>query len=221
MNAELPRQLGTWAAQHDASVLHYSTDYVFDGNASVPYLETDPTAPLGVYGATKLAGEHALRDSGCSHVVLRTAWVYDWNGRNFLRTMLRLAEDRPTLDIVDDQIGTPTSARLIAEASGRILEQWLANGAPSRDIEGIHHLTASGQTSWAGFAEAIFREAVPRGICAKAPDIRRIPSSAYPTPAKRPAWSVLDTTSLQRIASLELPHWEDELRRILDSRSLA
>ena len=211
INADLPRTLGHWACRHDAAVLHYSTDYVFDGQARRPYRESDPTHPLGIYGTTKLAGEVALRDSGCDHLILRTAWVYDIRGQNFLRTMLRLAASHPSIRVVDDQHGTPTSAPFIAQASWQAMTRWLSSESSRRELSGTYHLTADGETTWAGFAEAIFSRACARGLLANAPQVVRIPSREYPTPAARPAWSVLDTLLIRERFGVTCPNWHDDL----------
>ncbi len=191
-------------------LVHYSTDYVFDGKATTPYPVDAPSAPLGVYGQTKLDGEEAIRASGVRHLILRTAWVYATHGHNFLRTMLRLGAERDSLRVVGDQIGSPTPAWLIADITANILAQGLGEG-------GTHHLVASGQTSWHGFAEAIFEEAAANDLIANAPKVESIPSSEYPTPAARPQWSVLDTTSLRDTYHLNLPDWRDALKRTLQS----
>jgi dTDP-4-dehydrorhamnose reductase len=209
-NAEAPAALATACVAHDAWLIHYSTDYVFDGNASRPYREDDPTAPVGVYGASKLAGEQAIRDSGAHHLILRTAWVYAAHGKNFLLTMLRLARERDVLRVVADQFGSPTPAPLIADVTARLLQ---AEGARS----GTWHLTASGHTSWHGFAQAIFDEAVHRGLLPRAPEVAPIRTADYPTPARRPAWSVLDNSALQRDFGLALPSWRDALSDVLAS----
>ncbi len=209
-NAEAPAMLASACAALDALLVHYSTDYVFDGSADRPYREDDPTAPLGVYGESKLAGEQAIRASGARHLVLRTAWVYAAHGGNFLLTMLRLAKERDTLRVVADQVGSPTPAWLIADITARLLQ---ADGGRS----GTWNLTTSGHTSWHGFAEAIFAGAVQRGLLARAPEVVAIGTADYPTPARRPAWSVLDNAALQRDFGLELPHWRDALDPVLAS----
>jgi dTDP-4-dehydrorhamnose reductase len=209
-NAEAPRRIADACAQRDALLLHYSTDYVFDGRGTRPYREDDPTAPLGVYGASKLAGEQAVRDSGARHMIFRTAWVYAAHGSNFLRTMLRLAAERDELRVVADQIGSPTPAALIADASAKILQR------PS-SISGTWHLTASGETSWCGFAEAIVESAHARGLIARRPRIIPITTADYPTPAARPAYSVLDTTRLQADLGIGLASWQSGLVRVMDT----
>ena len=209
-NAEAPAALAAACAAGDALLVHYSTDYVFDGTADRPYRVDDPTAPLGVYGASKLAGEQAVRASGARHLILRTAWVYAAHGHNFLLTMLRLAKERDELRVVADQIGSPTPAPLIADVTARLL---LAGGGRS----GTWHLTTSGHTNWHGFAQAIFAGAVERGLLARAPEVVPIGTADYPTPARRPAWSVLDNSALQRDFGLELPRWQEALADVLAS----
>lgn len=208
INAEAPGVIARWCAMAEIPFVHYSTDYVFDGEGSVPYAEEHPTAPLGVYGTSKRDGEEAVRAAGGRHLIFRTAWVYASHGANFLRTMLRVGAERDALRVVADQVGTPTSAALIADVTAHALQH---PGA----LSGTWHLTASGQTSWHGFAEAIFAEALAVGLLAKAPAVEAIPSADYPTPAKRPAWSVLDTRKLQHDVGVVLPPWQDDLRRVI------
>jgi dTDP-4-dehydrorhamnose reductase len=212
INAEAPAALAAWCARHDALLLHYSTDYVFDGAASRPWREDDPSAPLGVYGTTKLAGEQAIRESGCRHLILRTAWVYSARFRNFLKTMLRLAGERSELSVVSDQIGAPTSARGLAEVSAALLAR---TDRLDGERLGTFHCVHAGQTSWHGFAEAIFTRAVSAGLLAQAPRLAAIPSSAYPTAARRPAYSVLDTTRLRTVHGLALPDWRVGLDSVI------
>ena len=208
VNAEAPAALARACAECGALLVHYSTDYVFDGNATRPYREDDPTAPLGVYGESKLAGEAAIRDSGARHAILRTAWVYAVHGRNFLRTMLRLAGERDALRVVADQVGAPTPASWIADATAAMLRRGI-------DGAGTWHVVADGETSWHGFASAIMREAVAAGLLARAPGVLPIGTADYPTPARRPAYSVLDTARLQRDFDLRPPGWETGLRATL------
>ena len=208
-NAEAPARIAEACFNRDALLLHYSTDYVFDGHGTRPYREDDPTAPLGVYGASKLAGEHAVRDSGARHLILRTAWVYAAHGRNFLRTMLRLAAERDELRVVADQTGSPTPAALIADVSAKILQQTTSGS-------GTWHLTASGDTSWCGFAEVLIAGAQARGLIVRRPRVTPIVTADYPTPAARPAYSVLDTSALRRDFALCLPSWQDGLGSVLD-----
>ncbi|WP_322548006.1 dTDP-4-dehydrorhamnose reductase [Stenotrophomonas geniculata] len=207
-NAQAPGVIARWCAAHGVPLVHYSTDYVFDGQGRAPYREDEPTAPLGVYGTSKRDGEDAVRLAGGRHLIFRTAWVYASHGANFLRTMLRVGSEREQLRVVADQIGTPTSAALIADVTAQALQH------PGH-LSGTWHLTASGQTSWHGFAEAIFAEALATGVLAKVPAVEAIPSSEYPTPAKRPAWSVLDNRKLQQDFNIVLPAWQDGLKRVM------
>ena len=207
-NAEAPGAIARACAANDALLVHYSTDYVFDGTARRPYRTDDATAPLGVYGKSKLAGEDAIRASGARHAILRTAWVYAAHGRNFLLTMLRLAAERDELRVVADQIGAPTPAGWIADATAQLLQR----GVPT---SGTWHLVAGGETSWHGFASAIVEQAHAAGLIARAPRVLPIATSDYPTPARRPAYSVLDTASLERDFGIVPPHWREGLRRTL------
>jgi dTDP-4-dehydrorhamnose reductase len=207
-NAEAPAALAAACAQSGALLVHYSTDYVFDGNATRPYREDDPTAPMGVYGASKLAGEEAVRASGARHLVFRTAWVYASHGRNFMRTMLRLAAEREELRVVADQVGTPTPAALIADVTAQVLARPFAGS-------GLWHLTATGGTSWHGFASAIVALAHARGLIARAPRVLPIATADYPTPARRPAWSRLDCGRLERDFGIALPGWQEALDAVL------
>ena len=208
-NAETPGAIARWCAAHDVPLVHYSTDYVFDGSGTRPYRPDDATAPLGVYGVSKLAGENAIRAAGGRHLIFRTAWVYAAHGQNFLRTMLRVGAERDVLRVVADQIGTPTPAALIADVTAQTLQ---GDAAAS----GTWHLTAMGETSWHGFALAIFEGAVERGLIARAPTVEAITTADYPTPARRPAYSVLDILTLQRDFDLHLPCWTDALSQVLD-----
>ena len=207
-NAQAPGGIARGCAAHGVPLVHYSTDYVFDGQDNTPYREEEPTAPLGVYGTSKRNGEDAVRAAGGRHLIFRTAWVYAAHGANFLRTMLRVGAERDALRVVADQIGTPTPAALIADVTARALQH-------PGELSGTWHLTASGQTSWHGFAEAIFAEALAAGVLVKAPTVEAIPSSEYPTPAKRPSWSVLDNRKLQQDFGLVLPAWQDGLKRVM------
>lgn len=207
-NAEAVDAVARACAARKIPLVHYSTDYVFPGNAERPWRENDATAPLGVYGASKLAGEEAIRTSGCQHLILRTAWVYGARGHNFLRTMLRLGADRDELRVVADQVGSPTPAVWIAQATALALTR-LA------DQSGTWNLVAGGETSWHGFAEAIFEEATRAGLLERAPVVLPVPSSEYPTPARRPAYSRLDTTLLARDFGIRLPDWREGLRQVI------
>ena len=194
--------------------MHYSTDYVFDGSGTQPWREDDATGPLGAYGRSKLAGEHALRDSGATHLILRTAWVYGPRGANFLRTMLRLARERDRLTIVADQTGTPTPARLIAETTALIVHA-LCDAQSNDSRFGTFHLTANGHTTWHGFASTIIAHAHRAGLVARQPEVAAITTEQFPTKAKRPAYSVLDTSKLQSTFGLALPDWTEGLARVM------
>lgn len=215
INAALPGVIGTVAAGWGGAVIHYSTDYVFDGTAHHPYTEDNATAPLGVYGRSKLAGEHALAATGVDHLILRTAWVYSLRGRNFLTTMLRLGAERDQLAVVDDQHGTPTSAGFLAKATAQIAGKWLKDIQPGSRRGGVFHLTAAGHTTWYGFARSIFEEARATGALAKVPSVLPIGAASYPTPAKRPAWSVLDTTKTLASFGVVAPDWRSDLRKVM------
>lgn len=208
INAEAPAAIAKACKAAGALLVHYSTDYVFDGQATRAYFEDDITAPLGVYGASKLAGEQAIRNSGARHVILRTAWVYAAQSRNFLLTMLRLAADRNELRVVADQYGAPTPAAWIADATTTLLRHRIAES-------GTWHLTAHGETSWHGFATAIMDEAHSLGLLQRKPLVLKISTAEYPTPAHRPAYSVLDTTRLQQDFGIMPPEWREGLKQTL------
>jgi dTDP-4-dehydrorhamnose reductase len=213
VNAEAVAVLGTWAQRHGALVVHYSTDYVFDGENPQAYAVDASTGPLGAYGRSKLAGEVALRESGADHLIFRTAWVYAPHGQNFLRTMLRLGAERDVLRVVADQHGAPTSTALIVDGTLAALDHWLRSDPAHRQtLTGTHHLVASGRTTWHGFAEAIFDEAAKRGLLPKAPQVESISSTQFPTPARRPNYSVLDNQAFQSTFEHTLSHWLDGLR---------
>lgn len=214
INATAPGILAELARQSQALLVHYSTDYVFDGKKISPYVETDPTNPLSVYGSSKLAGERAIVQVDCSHLILRTTWVYGNRGKNFLLTILRLAAEKPELKIVADQIGAPTWSRSIAEATAQIVAQCRKDRS---SIKGIHNLSAGGKTSWHGFATAIvsqYRSLYPEKHLTVG-DILPIPASDYPTPAARPANSVLDNSKIASDFGVLLPDWELSLSQLL------
>ena len=216
INHQAVAELAAYAAARRALVVHYSTDYVFDGSAQRPYREDDTTAPLGVYGRSKLAGEDALRASGAAHLIFRTAWVYAAHGQNFLRTMLRLAGEREELRVVADQIGAPTPARWIAAVTARALGRWRdADGESRRRLAGTWHLVAAGQCSWFDFAVAIVEAAAARGLIARAPRVVPIATADYPTRARRPAYSVLDCHRLETALGLQSPSWRTGLDEVL------
>ena len=204
INAEAPGALADACCSLGIPLIHYSTDYVFDGQGSRPYREDDATDPQNVYGASKLAGEQAIAASGADHLILRTAWVYGLHGHNFLRTMLRLGAERDVLDVVDDQRGCPTPSWLIADVTAALVRQ-------RRRDSGTVHLVASGETTWHAFSQAIFADAVSTGRLQHRPSVRPVSSTHYPTPVRRPAYSVLDTARLQQTWGIELPGWREAL----------
>jgi dTDP-4-dehydrorhamnose reductase len=217
VNGEAVGVLGHWAAMHGAMVIHYSTDYVFDGRQAQPYAIDAPANPLGAYGRSKLAGERALCESGAAHFIFRTAWVYAAHGHNFLRTMLRLGAERDELRVVADQHGAPTDTGLIVDGTLAALDRWLSSDRAERGaLVGTHHLVASGATTWHGFASAIFEAAQARRLLSNPPRVVAIATADYPTPAVRPAWSLLDNTDFQRRFAVALPDWRDGLSRVLE-----
>jgi dTDP-4-dehydrorhamnose reductase len=210
INAIAPGILAQEAKALGIPLIHYSTDYVFDGSKPAPYTEADTPNPLSVYGQSKLAGEQAIAAAGGQYLILRTSWVYSNQGKNFLLTMQRLLQEKPQMRIVADQIGAPTWAGTIAGSTRALIERWLAGEAGEW---GIYHLTAQGETSWFGFAQAIGEHLHADGkACA---ELEAIPSSAYPTPAKRPLNSRLDCSRLQQQWHVSQPHWQDALRECL------
>lgn len=219
INALAPGVLAQEAARLNAWLVHYSTDYVFDGSGGAPWKESDPAAPLSVYGRTKLEGEQAIAASGCRHLIFRTSWVYGARGGNFAKTMLRLAAEREQLNVIDDQIGAPTGADLLADVTAHCVRHVLP---PMRHnnltATGVYHLTAAGETSWHGYARFVLARAQAAGRVLKAgpEQVLAIPSSAYPTPAKRPHNSRLDTSRLRSTFGLSLPHWQTGVARMLD-----
>ncbi|MBD9678457.1 dTDP-4-dehydrorhamnose reductase [Pseudomonas sp. PDM18] len=216
VNSEAVGHLASLARELDAWLLHYSTDYVFDGRGERPFREEDKPAPLNTYGHTKLAGEQAVRESGCRHLIFRTSWVYAARGANFAKTMLRLAADREELRIVSDQIGAPTSAELIADVTAQVLGQLRTHPRPN-SLGGIYHLAASGETSWHGYARFVIEEAARLGLPLRttAERVLQIMTHEYPLPAPRPANSRLDTTHLCSTFGLTLPDWQFHVRRML------
>jgi dTDP-4-dehydrorhamnose reductase len=210
INHRAVAEIGAWAAAHGARVVHYSTDYVFDGSGTRPYREDDPTAPIGAYGRSKLAGERALAASGARHLILRTAWVYAARGHNFLRTMLRLACERDELRVVADQVGAPTPAHWLADATAAIAASWHDVGD-----DGICHLAAAGQCSWHAFAQAIVDGAAHRGLIDRIPRVTAIASVDFPTRARRPAYSVLDGHRVEHRFGIARPDWRAGLDDVL------
>lgn len=213
VNAEAPGVLAREAAALGATLLHYSTDYVFDGSGDTPRDEDAATGPLSVYGRTKLDGEEAIRASGCRHLILRTSWVYAARGGNFAKTMLRLAGERDKLTIIDDQIGAPTGADLLADLSAHALRRLARQPA----LAGTYHAVAGGAVSWHGYACHVIEWARAHGHALRVPPdaILPIPTLAYPTPARRPLNSRLDTRKLRAAFDLELPHWQTGVDRML------
>jgi dTDP-4-dehydrorhamnose reductase len=213
INATAPGVLAQEAAARGATLLHYSTDYVFDGSGDRPRAEDAPTGPLSVYGRTKLDGEDLIRASGCRHLILRTSWVYAARGGNFARTMLRLAAERDALSVIDDQVGAPTGADLLADVSAHALRALGQQPA----LAGTYHCVAGGETSWHGYARFVIEWARARGHALKvAPDaVRPVGTSAYPTPARRPLNSRMATHKLQAAFGLRLPPWQPGVERML------
>jgi dTDP-4-dehydrorhamnose reductase len=211
VNGAGPGLLARAAAGIGAPIVHLSTDYVFDGSADRPYREADPVAPLGVYGTTKLAGERAIEASGASYAILRTAWVYSPFGNNFVKTMLRLAVDRDELTVVDDQRGCPTSALDIADAMLRVAEIWKVE--PGKGANAIYHFAGGDETNWADFARAILAFSAARG--GPTASVKGIPTSAYQTPAKRPANSRLDSSRFAEVFGYSVPDWRTSLEPVV------
>jgi len=207
MLAREARTLGSW-------LIHYSTDYVFDGSGSKPWVETDPIGPLSVYGSTKLEGEEAIRASGCRHLIFRTSWVYAARGGNFARTMLRLAQERECLTVIDDQIGAPTGADLLADVTAHAIRTALQQP----ELSGLYHLVAGGETSWHGYACFVLDLARQAGVELKvaAENVIPVPTSAFPLPARRPLNSRLDTSKLQTTFGVHLPSWQAGVARMME-----
>ncbi|MDH1289705.1 dTDP-4-dehydrorhamnose reductase [Comamonas terrigena] len=213
LNALAPGVLAQEAKAVDALLVHYSTDYVFDGSGSVPRLETDAVAPLSVYGRTKLEGEQRIQASGCRHLIFRTSWVYAARGGNFAKTMLRLAQERESLTVIDDQWGAPTGADLIADVTAHAIRQVIRCPQDA----GLYHLVAQGETTWNAYARYVLAQGqqVQPALAVQAREVRPVPSSAFPTPAQRPHNSRLDTRKLQATFGLQLPSWQQGVTRML------
>ncbi|MCF6319479.1 MAG: dTDP-4-dehydrorhamnose reductase [Proteobacteria bacterium] len=203
INADAPAVFAKYAVISDTKVIHYSTDYVFSGDTNTPWTEEDECDPQGVYAYTKLLGEQAIIDSGCRYKIFRTAWVYSQRGNNFLKTMLRLAAEKDKINVVDDQIGSPTWAHSIAMVTALTLRH---------PADGLFHLTSSGKTSWSGFARRIFSMAQKLDLISNSPIVNGITSSQYPTPAKRPNYSVLDCAKLKETFEIKMPNWQTTLQ---------
>jgi dTDP-4-dehydrorhamnose reductase len=216
INTDSPAALALAASQTGAWLLHYSTDYVFDGGGSAARDEDAPTGPLNVYGQTKLDGERAIQATGCHHLILRTSWVYAARGGNFARTMLRLAGERERLTVIDDQIGAPTGADLLADLSAHMLRQAIVRPeVGGADLSGIYHAVAAGETSWHAYARHVIGWARAHGQALKVGAIDPVPSSAFVTAAQRPLNSRLATGKLQRTFGLTPPHWQVGVDRML------
>jgi dTDP-4-dehydrorhamnose reductase len=220
INGTAPAILAEEAKKLGAALIHYSTDYVFDGKKQAPYTEEDPPNPQSVYGRTKLAGDEAIQSTGLPHLIFRTSWVYGLKGKNFLLTMQRLAKERDELKIVDDQIGSPTWCRTIAQTTANVLTQVLMQSSPGdlsrfEQASGLYNLACGGQTSWFGFAQAILKASSSSQITKLTP----IPTSEYPTPAKRPLYSVLSTEKLRSSFGITPPTWDVTLKYCLGNNS--
>ncbi|WP_223462043.1 dTDP-4-dehydrorhamnose reductase [Pseudomonas sp. A-R-26] len=213
VNAEAPAVLAREALALNALLVHYSTDYVFAGDGDTPWQESDPVAPLSVYGSSKLAGEQAIQASGCSHLIFRTSWVYAARGNNFAKTMLRLARERDSLNVIDDQFGAPTGAELLADVTAHAIRSTIA----TPELGGLYHLAASGETTWCRYARFVLERAELAGENLKVSPamVGAIGTEAYPTPAQRPNNSRLNTQKLQKAFALNLPQWKVGVARML------
>ena len=213
LNATSPGVLAREAGLIGAWLMHYSTDYVFDGSGTAPWREDSATGPLSVYGATKLEGEEAIRASGCRHLIFRTSWVYAARGGNFAKTMLKLAQERDKLTVIDDQIGSPTGADLLADLTAHALRA----AAVRPELSGTYHAVAGGETSWHGYAKHVieFARAAGQPIKVAADAVERVPTTAFPTPARRPANSRMATSKLRETFGLHLPPWQQGVERML------
>jgi len=214
VNAELPARLAAWAKSNDALLIHYSTDYVFDGKADRPYRETDLPNPKSVYGDSKLEGERALQKTACKHTILRTSWVYSSHGKNFVFSMLELARKGVSLKVVDDQIGCPTWARNLALASGAVIKAWQAEGPEI--CSGIFNYCDGRSLSWYDFAREIFDFAVTAGLLDSLPSLTPVPSTEFPQPAERPKWSVLDTSRITEVFDIHPAEFERSIKTVMD-----
>lgn len=213
INIEAPAVLAREANLLDSWLIHYSTDYVFDGSGFAPWLEADATGPLGVYGATKLAGEKAIQESGCNYLIFRTSWVYGARGNNFAKTMLRLAAERESLTVINDQVGAPTGADLLADVTAHAIHSVQSKS----ELGGLYHLSAGGETSWHGYACFVIDHALKIGCKLKTlpNSIDPVLSNVFPTAARRPKNSRLDTGKLQANFDITLPHWQTGVTRML------
>lgn len=214
VNTELPLQLATWAKRNNARLIHYSTDYIFDGTSTRPYLESDFPNPQSVYGESKLEGERAIEAAGCKHVILRTSWVYSSHGKNFVLSMLDLALKGLSLKVVDDQQGCPTSAGNLALASDAVIAAWQKWGSDS--IDGVYHYCDDRVLSWYDFASMIFSYAVEAGLLEDLPCLTPVPSTEFPQVARRPEWSVLETGKINSVFNIQPASFDSSLRAVID-----
>ncbi len=213
VNATLPGRLARWAKQNDARLIHYSTDYIFDGKSAEPYCETDVPNPQSVYGDSKLAGERAIEASTCKHAILRTSWVYSSHGKNFVLSMLDLARRGLSLKVVDDQRGCPTWARNLALASNTVIKSW--QQSESGSCNGVFHYCDDQTVSWYDFARMIFSLAVDAGLLEEKPDLTPVPSAGFPQPAERPKWSVLDTHRIKEVFNIRPASFDQSLQAVI------
>lgn len=214
VNAALPGRLARWAKRNDAHLIHYSTDYIFNGKAKKPYCESDLPDPQNVYGDSKLAGERAIEAAGCKHVILRTSWVYSSHGKNFVLNMLNLARKGLSLKVVDDQQGCPTWARNLAIASDAVIKSWQTSGIDDRS--GVFHYCDDRKLSWYDFAHSIFSLAVRAGLLDTAPQLTPVTGSDFPQPAVRPKWSVLDSSRIARVFNIRPASFQQSLQAVID-----
>lgn len=223
INAHAPAVLAEWARKNNAFLLHYSTDYVFDGKSDRPYLESDIARPINAYGESKLAGEQAIQSSGCRHVIVRTSWIYSSHGNNFLRTMLRLGKERSHLNIVNDQFGCPTWARNLAHVSAVVIDRMTREqqgAGESRPDDGLYHYSDGPPCTWFDFAKSIFEAAVSRGILANAPQVEPVTSDQFQTAATRPRNSVLDTRKIKADFNIEPADLQSSLMACLEDLNI-
>lgn len=210
LNHLLPKQLADYCLDNRAALIHFSSDYVYPGEGDKPYTEDSKIGPLSEYGRSKWAGDRAVIGSSCNHIILRTSWVYSARGNNFMKTMLRLAAEREQLSIVSDQVGAPTPARLLAQVAALAVQPLLAH-----ELEGVYHVAPRGETSWHGFAKAIFAQAGATGQELAVKQVDAIPTAAYPTPARRPLNSRLSVSKIEQALNISLPHWQNSLQHTL------
>ena len=215
VNAQAPKLLARYAARHNIPIIHFSTDYVFDGNKDSAYVEDDEANPKSVYGKTKWLGEEAVRKIAAKHIIIRTSWVFGSHGVNFLKTTLKLAQERDKISVVSDQFGAPTSARLLADAVAQIVTELGEPGSYRK--YGTYHVAARGETSWHGYAQVVVEKAIKLGMDIKInlKDIKPISSKDYPMPAPRPANSRLDTMKVSTVFSVSLHKWQDEVEKVI------